>query len=74
MALFKNRDRAKRQSRRALHASAMNAARVHYSFSDPEDGEDFNLQDAWTEYSTQMFSFGTEPVSYETFKKEFQKT
>jgi len=70
MATFRARDRELRREWKSYHASGMRAARNHYWYSDPEDGENSNVRGAWEAYMTYMDSLGVRHVTFTKFKKE----
>jgi len=70
MAIFRQRDREKRKTWKAYHASAINTARNHYAYSDPEDGDLYNINEAWYLYVQVMDEFGLRPLAREKFVKE----
>lgn len=73
MAIFRGRDREKRTTRRAYHASAMTRARDSIFYSHPEQTEAEWEQEAWDDYVYYMQGNQVDPVPREKFLKELRK-
>jgi hypothetical protein len=70
MAIFRSRDREQRREWKSYHASGIRAAKNHYAYSDPENGEGKNVNDAWLVYRDYMIREGVRHVTLDKFKKE----
>lgn len=71
MAEFKKKDREKRSSQKALHASAMKFAEEVWYYSD-ELNPVHQMTEAYQAYHFKMRQLGGQPVTRESFEKRFK--